>query len=50
MNNVIETIKELYEWAVENGVENTSVYVLDDDNERSICKSEICIKENEIWL
>ena len=44
------TIKELYDWAVENGYENYDVYVCAEGHSCNISLNEMFIKEKEILL
>jgi len=50
--HIINTIKELYEWAVKNGCENFEVFTDEEGISRNIIVEEMEIyeKEKEIYL
>lgn len=46
-DNIIWTIKELYEWAIKNNYENFTVYTYDEGGATNIYKEEIHIEEKK---
>lgn len=48
---IVNTIKELYEWAVKEGVENLDLYICNDEGFAVNCYTEeIFVDENKILL